>query len=105
MAEPTESTQPDVSSHGNPPPEGADHADMRATEGVWERIKQHKVVQWTLAYAASAYTLLHATGMLSEAQEWPHAIVRVLSLVLLLGAPVVITLAWYHGARGLRRVS
>ena len=27
---------------------------------VWERIKHHKVVQWTLAYLALAYTLLHS---------------------------------------------
>jgi hypothetical protein len=26
---------------------------------IWERIKAHKVVQWTLAYLAVAYTLLH----------------------------------------------
>jgi TolB-like protein/tetratricopeptide (TPR) repeat protein len=73
--------------------------------GVWERLKQHKVAQWTLAYAAAGYTLLHAVEMLSEAQEWPHVIARVLSLVLILGVPIVITLAWYHGARHARRVS
>jgi TolB-like protein/Flp pilus assembly protein TadD len=72
---------------------------------VWGRLKEHKVVQWTLAYAAAAYTLLHGTEMLSDAQEWPHVIVRVLSLALILGVPVVMTLAWYHGAKGLRRIS
>ena len=72
---------------------------------VWARVKEHKVMQWSLAYAAAAYTLLHGLEMLSEAQEWPHIFVRVLSLVLLLGAPIVATVAWYHGAKGLKRVS
>ena len=62
-------------------------------------------MQWTLAYAAAAYTLLHGVEMLSEAQDWPHAIVRVFSLLLLVGVPVAMTLAWYHGARAQRHVS
>jgi hypothetical protein len=28
------------------------------SSSVWERLKQHKVAQWTLAYAAAAYALL-----------------------------------------------
>jgi len=62
-------------------------------------------MQWTLAYAAAAYTLLHGVEMLSEAQDWPHTIVRVFSLLLVIGVPVVMTLAWYHGARAQRHVS
>jgi TolB-like protein/Tfp pilus assembly protein PilF len=72
---------------------------------VWERLKQHKVAQWTLAYAAAAYTLLHGVEMVSEALDWPHLIARILTLLLVLGVPVVITLAWYHGAKGLKRIS
>ena len=71
---------------------------------VWARIKEHKVAQWTLAYAAAAYTLLHGTEMVSNALEWPHLLVRILTLLLLLGAPLVVTLAWYHGHRAERRV-
>lgn len=73
--------------------------------GLFDRLKRHKVIEWTLAYAAAAYTLLHGLEMLSTAQEWPHLIVRLASLVLIFGTPVVSLLAWYHGARGLRKVS
>jgi TolB-like protein/tetratricopeptide (TPR) repeat protein len=73
--------------------------------GIWERIKQHKVVQWTLAYLALAYTLLHGAGMLRESLGWPHAALRLFTLLLILGIPVVITVAWYHGAFARRRVS
>jgi TolB-like protein/tetratricopeptide (TPR) repeat protein len=73
--------------------------------GPWQRLKEHKVIQWTLAYAAAAYTLLHGAEMLSDAQDWPHVIVRVLSMALILGVPIVATLAWFHGHRAQQRVS
>lgn len=71
----------------------------------WARLKEHKVAQWTLAYGAFAYALLHGATLLSDALEWPHAIVRVLALVLLVGLPIAPILAWYHGVRALKRVS
>jgi TolB-like protein len=43
--------------------------------------------------------------MVSNALEWPHLIVRILTLALLLGLPLVATLAWYQGHRAQRRVS
>jgi len=71
---------------------------------LWERLRRHKVAQWTLAYAAAAYTTLHAVEMVSGALGWPHAIVRIVTLVLLLGVPVAVTLAWFHGHRAQQRV-
>jgi TolB-like protein/Tfp pilus assembly protein PilF len=74
-------------------------------QSVWARLKTHKVAQWTLAYAAVAYTLLHGTQMVRESFEWPHLVVRVITLLLFLGLPLVATLAWYHGHRGRQRMS
>lgn len=73
--------------------------------GIWERIKAHKVVQWTLAYLAVAYTLLHAVEMLSQSFSWPHALLRGFAALLILGIPVVVTLSWYHGTYARQRVS
>src|SRR4029077_6442034 len=73
--------------------------------GVWERVKHHKVVQWTLAYLALAYTLLHTAEMLGNSLGWSHGLLRLFTLLLILGVPVVIIVSWYHGARALRRVS
>ena len=70
---------------------------------VWERIKAHKVVQWTLAYLAVAYTLLHGAEMLTSSLSWPHAWLRVFALLLLLGVPLVVTRAWYHGTYARQR--
>jgi adenylate cyclase len=72
---------------------------------IWERLRRHKVVQWTIAYLAVAYTLLHGAEMLSDSLGWPHGWIRLFTLLLILGVPIVVTLAWYHGARGQQRVS
>jgi TolB-like protein len=73
--------------------------------GVWTRIKEHKIAQWTLAYAAAAYALLDGTKIVSDTFEWPHLVARTVTVLLFLGLPLVVTLAWYHGHRALRRVS
>src|SRR3974390_591542 len=83
----------------------ADKVNSAAAPGIWGRIREHKVVQWTLVYAAAAYTLLHIVEMVGEAFDWPHAVARVVTLGLILGVPVAATLAWYHGYRALHRVS
>ena len=72
---------------------------------VWVHIKEHKMVQWTLAYLAVAYTLLHGAELLANSLSWPHSALRLFTLLLILGVPVVITLAWYHGARGHSRLN
>ena len=47
--------------------------ERAASEGsAWEALKRRKLVQWTLAYAAAGYALLHGTEMLSNALQWPH---------------------------------
>ena len=95
----------------SPPPESpapaanAPSSVLEASESVWERIKHHKIAQWTLAYLALAYTLLHGAEMLSEALGWPHGLIRIFTLALIVGVPIVIALAWFHGARGEQRVS
>ncbi len=71
---------------------------------VWSRIKDHKVLQWTLGYAAAAYTLLHGVEMVGNAFTWPHAVVRLVTLLLILGVPIAATLAWYHGHKGHQRL-
>ena len=71
---------------------------------VWARIKEHKIAQWTLAYAAAAYALLDGTKIVGEAFDWPHQVLRIVTVLLIVGLPVVVTLAWYHGHRALRRV-
>ncbi len=93
-----------VQAPSDPPPPPPIPAPLPALN-VWDRIKRHKVAQWTLAYGAAAYTLLHGMEMVSDALEWPHLAVRVLTLLLFIGVPLVATLAWYHGHRAQQRIS
>jgi TolB-like protein/Flp pilus assembly protein TadD len=95
-------TQTEAGAPASPPgpPPAAPHE-----HSVWARIKQHKIAEWTLAYVAFGFAFLHGVTLLSDALEWPHIIVRSVTLVLIIGAPIVPTLAWYHGVRALRRVS
>lgn len=72
---------------------------------LWQRINDHKIVQWSVGYVAVAYAIQHGVTLTSEAFDWPHAMVRVSMLLLVLGLPLVMTLAWYHGERASRRIS
>ena len=74
-------------------------------DSFWARIRRHKVVEWTLAYVAFGYALLHTVEMLGEAFEWPLLVPRLTVFGLVLGAPIAVTLAWYHGHRARQRVS
>jgi TolB-like protein/Flp pilus assembly protein TadD len=76
-----------------------------STISIWDRIKRHKVVEWTLAYVAFGYALLHGVQMLRETFEWPLLVPRLTVAALVLGAPIAVTLAWYHGHRARHRVS
>lgn len=57
------------------------------------------------AATALAFAIQHGVVLTSEAFQWPHAVARVSMLLLALGLPVVVTLAWYHGERASQRIS
>jgi TolB-like protein/Tfp pilus assembly protein PilF len=80
-------------------------SDPLLWSGIWGRVKEHKIAQWTAAYAAFAFVALHVTSLLSDALEWPHAMLRAVTLLLIIGLPMAPILAWYHGVRAQRRVS
>jgi TolB-like protein/tetratricopeptide (TPR) repeat protein len=79
--------------------------DPQSAASVWDRVKRHKVVEWTLAYIAFGYATLHGAEMLRDAFEWSPAVPRFTFLALALGLPIAMTLAWYHGHRAQHRVS
>jgi hypothetical protein len=84
----------------NPKPPAVDRLAL-----LWRRITDHKMVEWGVGYVALAYGIQHGVTLTSEAFEWPHAVSRISMLLLALGLPVVMTLAWYHGARANRHIS
>jgi len=76
-----------------------------AGENLWTRLRRRKVVQWGIAYAAAAWTLLQVLEYFGETYTWPHAVRQIAGLALPLGLLFVLVLAWYHGDRGEQGVS
>ena len=71
----------------------------------WGRLKDRKLAQWTVGYIALAYAIQHGVILTSESFEWPNAVARITMLLLALGVPLVVTLAWYQGERANRHFS
>lgn len=76
-----------------------------AEEGLWPRLRRRKVAQWGIAYSVGAWGFLQGLEYVSEAFGWPGQLRQVAILALLIGLPVVLVVAWYHGDRGAQRVS
>ena len=92
-----------MSEHANPTNPKPPHLDRLS--GLWRRVTDRKIVQWSVAYVALAYGIQHGVILTSESFEWPNAVARISILLLALGLPVVMTFAWYHGERASRRIS
>ena len=70
-----------------------------------ERLRQRKLIQWSIAYLAGAWVLLQVLEFLRGQFDWPAAIVRALTVFLAVAFLAVLVLAWYHGERGRQRVT
>ncbi len=77
-------------------------ADVR---GLWESLRRRKLVQWVLAYAATAWLALQVLALAASAFEWPVGVLRIATLVAVVGFVLALVLAWYHGERGAQRIS
>jgi TolB-like protein len=73
--------------------------------GLWTSLRRRKVVQWGIAYVAAAWGLLQGLAYLGTVFQWPAALQRPVTMAFLVGLPVALVLAWYHGDRGHQRVS
>ena len=70
-----------------------------------QRLKERKLVQWTLAYVAAAFALLQGIDIVAQRFGWPEQTMRLVIVALSVGFFVALVLAWYHGERGAQRVS
>jgi TolB-like protein len=75
------------------------------TEGWWDALRRRKVVQWGLLYVAGAWGFLQGFEFLSDTYGWPRQLQQLATLALIVGLPIVLVLAWYHGDRGQQRVT
>lgn len=70
-----------------------------------QRLKQRKIVQWSLAYVAAAFGLMQGIDIVAQRFGWPEQTMRVVIIALSVGFFVTLVLAWYHGERGAQRIS
>lgn len=68
-------------------------------------LKDRKIVQWALAYAAGAWLVMQLVEVLGDRWGWPLGLQRGTDVILILGFLVTVVLAWYHGEQGRQRVS
>ena len=77
----------------------------REGDSTWARLRRRKVVQWGIAYAAAAWVLLQVLEYFSATFDWPRQIQQLTTVILLIGLPVALILAWYHGDRAQQRIT
>jgi TolB-like protein/tetratricopeptide (TPR) repeat protein len=72
---------------------------------MWAKLRRRKVVQWGIVYAAGAWGLLQGLAYVSATFDWPRQLQQLATLTLLIGFPIVLVTAWYHGDKGQQRVT
>ncbi len=77
----------------------------REGESPWAKLRRRKVVQWGVVYAAGAWGFLQGLEYVTDTFQWPGEVQQLTTLALLVGLPVVLVTAWYHGDQGRQRVS
>jgi TolB-like protein/Tfp pilus assembly protein PilF len=71
----------------------------------FQRLKERKLVQWSLAYVAAAFALLQGIDIVAQRFGWPEETMRLVIIALSVGFFATLVLAWYHGERGAQRIS
>jgi TolB-like protein/Tfp pilus assembly protein PilF len=74
-------------------------------EEFFDRLKQRKLVQWALAYAAAAFALIQVLDIVAQRFGWPESIERFAIIAVAIGFCVTLVLAWYHGERGAQKTT
>ena len=78
---------------------------MSEQPSFFAALKQRKLVQWAVAYVATAFALLQGIDIVAQRFDWPQQTIRFVILAMIVGFFVTLVLAWYHGERGAQRAS
>jgi serine/threonine-protein kinase len=71
----------------------------------FKRLKERKLVQWTVAYLAGALICLEGFDIVAEQFQWALWVQQAVTIGLLFGLLVTLVLAWHHGEKGRQQVS
>jgi TolB-like protein/Tfp pilus assembly protein PilF len=81
------------------------HTNTLQVHPLLRRLKDRKLVQWSLAYLAGAWLLVQLSHLLGQQFAWPDAVARGITVVLAVGFLGAVVVAWYHGDRGAQRAT
>jgi TolB-like protein/thioredoxin-like negative regulator of GroEL len=79
-------------------------SSKQEADGTWTRLRRRKVVQWGIVYAAGGWGLLQGIAYMRDTFGWPHQLQQAATVLLLIGLPIVLVLAWFHGDKGAQRI-
>jgi hypothetical protein len=79
------------------PPPGTSVGERVAAARDRGKLKDHKVLQWAIAYLGAALAIAQAYELVANAFGWPNGVTRAVVLTLIVGFPIALTVAWYHG--------
>jgi TolB-like protein/Tfp pilus assembly protein PilF len=72
---------------------------------LFPRLKERKLVQWAVAYAAAAWVLYEVLLAVGDVFAWPTSLLRGLTVLLGVGFLAVLVIGWNHGEKGHQRVT
>ena len=70
-----------------------------------QHLRERKLGQWALAYAAGAWVLLQGLDLIGHQFDWPAGLLRGMTVAAGVGFFIALLLAWYHGERGAQKIS
>ena len=65
----------------------------------FQRLKERKLAQWTVAYVAAAFALIQGIDVIAQQLGWPGSARRGIIQALVVGFFVTLVLALYHRER------
>ena len=68
-------------------------------------LRERKLGQWALTYLAGAWVLLQGLDLIGHQFGWPGGLLRGITVLLGVSFFATLVLAWYHGERGVQKVS
>lgn len=74
-------------------------------EEFFARLKEHKLVQWTLGYVAVSFALIPVLDIIASRFSWSQTAVRCIIIALGTGFFMALVIAWYHGERAVQRAT
>lgn len=77
---------------------------MRFAE-LWRNLRQRRIIQILIAYLAGGWVALEAIDQLVNNDVFPLLAYRLTLVLFLAGIPAALIIGWYHGEKGVQRVS